>query len=817
MFSLVVLVIAQPPSVTLGPPNLAGGIQALASAFIFNGQVINIAINNPGSGYTSAPTVTISGGNGNGATASAVLDTVDFELDINGAIRTSTSIISDTARILNLDIDNFVTPDLNLRGPNLKTYMNGTGILWDSNVIVQENQYRYFGANVYQALNTGQTGVSAPVHLDGIVQNGEVNFKHIGFRSNDTSAFKYGETGDAGIFPRSITPLLGDRTDKIATTEYVLNLATNDVGGRIYVSEQIGSDLNDGRSAVNPVRTIKKAAQLAWSTPGVKESIIVSGGDYLEDNPISLPPDCSIVGDNLRLVIIRPRNPGKHIVKFGDKNYVIGVTYRDQIDANGDPVATWDFAMVFDDKQRVLLDKEVNGDFGVQFPIGHQIFGPDRFRVGFQQNTGLANLQTGVEVVGVNTGARALVDGVTFATTTGASAFVAGTIDVRLTSGSFVEGEQFNYITNAAIGSSLGVTITATSGSNKFRTSNDPSTIIPGGTFIYLDDTNDTNFTQGFYQVADIDDTNAPTYWDVQVVPILGSPVWNSNVAASITISGATVTSFTFDSVSLKSIRAEGEVVSVDEDYVSTLPIQRLDFSLQGQASIATGGFQSEQFGNAEDLGGVVFYTNELVGRSNIHDFKEGQEILIEGLPTNNSPDISMLNGKQRIYKVLEDADGRARRFVIPKKIPGLTDANFDPGQVATVKSFTRSVTLSLLNSPNSFPLSTPVERRFQDACVFLRNNREFIADEVVGRINDEFKTDHYRVYDISGLDFKIYLGTLDHPNTYISGGTVTFGGVDYNITGFSYDHAVTEKRQLQLVLQFLLYQKMIQLNLLVF
>ena len=58
-----------------------------------------------------------------------------------------------------------------------------------------------------------------------------------------------------------------------------------------------------------------------------------------------------------------------------------------------------------------------------------------------------------------------------------------------------------------------------------------------------------------------------------------------------------------------------------------------------------------------------------------------------------------MLNGKQRIYKVLEDADGRARRFVIPKKILGLTDANFDPGQVATVKSFTRSVTLSLLNS----------------------------------------------------------------------------------------------------------------------
>ena len=164
--------------------------------------------------------------------------------------------------------------------------------------------------------------------------------------------------------------------------------------------------------------------------------------------------------------------------------------------------------------------------------------------------------------------------------------------------------------------------------------------------------------------------------------------------------------------------------------------------------------------------------------------FKEGQEILIEGLPT-SSPDLSVLMGKQRIYKVLEDADGRSRRFVIPKKIPSITTANLDPGTVAVAKSFSKSVTLSLLNSPNSFPLSTPVERRFQDACVFLRNNREFIADEVVGQINEEFKTDHFRVYDISGTDFKIYLGTTSTSNNYVSGGTVTFGGTAYNITGF--------------------------------
>ena len=470
------------PTVTIGAPNVAGGIQALASAFIFNGKVVSIAVNEPGSGYTTAPAVSITEGGGQGATATAVLDTVDFELDINGAIRTSTSIISDTARILNLDIDNFVTPNAAFRAPNLKTYANNTGTPWAPNVIIRKDSYRYFGANMYQALNTGQTAPSAPEHTDGTVLNGEVEFKHIGFRVNDPTEYQYNTSAESGEFPRSITPLLGDRSDKIATTEYVLNLATNDVGGRIYVSQQIGSDLNDGRSAVNPVRTIKKAAQEAWKTPGVKETIIVSGGDYVEDNPISLPPDCSVVGDNLRLVIIRPANPNKHIMKFGDKNYVIGVTYRDQIDSNGDPVATWDFAMVFDDKQRIIVDKEANGDFGTEFPVGHQIFGPQQFRVIYQQNTGLSGLVSGLKVKGINTGARAKIAAVTFAETTGASAYVNGTVDVDLISGGFVAGERFEYITSASPGANTGMTVTQQQGPNTLRLTSDPTSTIPGGT-----------------------------------------------------------------------------------------------------------------------------------------------------------------------------------------------------------------------------------------------------------------------------------------------------------------------------------------------
>jgi hypothetical protein len=786
-----------PPTITLSAPIGGSGVQAQGSAFIFNGQVVSIAVNDPGSGYTQAPTVTIQGGGGVGASAEALLDTVDFELDINGAIRTSTSIISDTARILNLDIDNFVTPNAAFRAPSLKTYINNSGTLWSSNIILQENAYRYFGQNVYQALNSGQTGSSAPVHTDGEALNGEVNFKHIGFRVVDENDFGYSETGASGVFPRSITPLLGDRSDKIATTEYVLNLATNDVGGRIYVSQTIGSDLNDGRSAVNPVRSIKKAAQLAWATPGVKETLIVSGGDYVEDNPISLPPDASVVGDNLRLVIIRPANPGKHIFKFGDKNYVTGVTYRDKIDSNGDAVATWDFAMVFDDKQRILIDADVNGDFGTSFPIGHQIFGPQQFRVTFQNNTGLSTLITGLSVIGVNTGSRANIQKVVFDDITGPSAYISGTLDITLDSGSFVEGEQFNFVTSISysVGSPLALTSTGTTSANKITFSTDPTSITPAGTYVYLSDDGNAIFTPsaGYYEVTQIEpnDINNPTSWEVSYLPVLGSTGWTAIQTASIEVFTGNAQVETLNTTALKSIRAEGEVVSVDDDYTSLLPISRLDFSLQGDTSIATGGFQGTQFGNAEDLGGIVFYTNALVGRNNTHEFKEGQEILIEGLPT-SSPDLSALNGRQRIYKVLEDADGRCRRFVIPKKMPSLTDAEFDPGQFATVKTATKSITLSLLNSPNTFPISSPVDRRFQDACTLLRNNRDFIADEVVGKINDQFARYFYSAYNISGNSFDIFVGLAEQSHTYVSGGTVKFGGTTYNVLNFVYSNAVT-------------------------
>jgi hypothetical protein len=52
---------ASPPIVTIAPPpaTSAGGVQATATAVVRNGSVVDFIITNPGSGYTTTPTVTI--------------------------------------------------------------------------------------------------------------------------------------------------------------------------------------------------------------------------------------------------------------------------------------------------------------------------------------------------------------------------------------------------------------------------------------------------------------------------------------------------------------------------------------------------------------------------------------------------------------------------------------------------------------------------------------------------------------------------------------------------------------------------------------
>ena len=84
-----------------------------------------------------------------------------------------------------------------------------------------------------------------------------------------------------------------------------------------------GNDSNTGRKLGDAKATIKSA--LAESTTGTV--IRVSAGSYLEDNPLVIPEQVSIVGDSLREVSISPLNPDSDLFYVSNGNYVAEISY----------------------------------------------------------------------------------------------------------------------------------------------------------------------------------------------------------------------------------------------------------------------------------------------------------------------------------------------------------------------------------------------------------------------------------------------------------------------------------------------------------
>ena len=142
----------------------------------------------------------------------------------------------------------------------------------------------------------------------------------------------------------------------VSGTETVLTVDPLDPygGNRVYVSVKKGSDTYDGINS--PVKTIKKACQIAAGMPK-PVSIMVATGDYYEDNPVIIPDNVSIVGDNLRGVIVRPLNNRKDIFRLRNKSYLTGFTFRDALDNGGAPLYTWAYAIAFDDPLDSTTDR----------------------------------------------------------------------------------------------------------------------------------------------------------------------------------------------------------------------------------------------------------------------------------------------------------------------------------------------------------------------------------------------------------------------------------------------------------------------------
>lgn len=129
---------------------------------------------------------------------------------------------------------------------------------------------------------------------------------------------------------------VGGNVDVNYITSGILQSGTTTIPAsqyQIYVAKN-GSDSNDG--TINaPYLTIKAAMAAAAnisSPTGV--SVQVAPGSYTENNPITIPPRASLMGDNLRNVSVLPQTPSADMFYMTNATYVWGITLRNYL-ANG--------------------------------------------------------------------------------------------------------------------------------------------------------------------------------------------------------------------------------------------------------------------------------------------------------------------------------------------------------------------------------------------------------------------------------------------------------------------------------------------------
>ena len=181
----------------------------------------------------------------------------------------------------------------------------GTGVSWSDLSQIQTNaadkvnsvQYKkanlkFGGADNFVYDPTNQRvgiGSTQPEYLLQVQRQGQNGYVQIGGTFLDSN----GQTAGIGSVLGGTD---GDLT-WVGAGASTLNV--------IYVAED-GLDTNDGRRPSTAKRTVKAAAAIAVNGDVIR----VAGGVYQEQNPISLPQNVSVDGDDLRNTKIIPSNTG---------------------------------------------------------------------------------------------------------------------------------------------------------------------------------------------------------------------------------------------------------------------------------------------------------------------------------------------------------------------------------------------------------------------------------------------------------------------------------------------------------------------------
>jgi len=141
---------------------------------------------------------------------------------------------------------------------------------------------------------------------------------------------------------RSIS-ILNFTGDAVAITSISSSEVTIDINGinnppgkTIFVTVN-GNDSDDGLTLDKAKRTIKAAVGIASTGDTIK----VSPGTYVENNPIVMPESVSIEGAELRNCIVTPQNPGQDLFWVTNGTHLTDLSFQGQTSTSGAAVVAF--------------------------------------------------------------------------------------------------------------------------------------------------------------------------------------------------------------------------------------------------------------------------------------------------------------------------------------------------------------------------------------------------------------------------------------------------------------------------------------------
>ncbi len=262
-----------------GTVTVSGG---QVTGIILNGSILDIIMSNPGSGYTSAPTVNITGGGGSGFVGAATMSGTGV------------------SRVVISDSGNGYT--------SVPTVTFGTQ--WVASTAYTVGKQIWYSNRLYTVTTAGTTSTTAPTHTTGAASNGTAILTYVGNPATATATLKYG-SGYSSLPAISIQPVSGGAGAKayfvgvkseaklipVLQNGQIVGVQIDDGGiGYTYANLSVTGDGTNAsiRADLSPgdINTLQANTELLTPDGRIMAYPVVSGGfGYGNNPPITIEGD----------------------------------------------------------------------------------------------------------------------------------------------------------------------------------------------------------------------------------------------------------------------------------------------------------------------------------------------------------------------------------------------------------------------------------------------------------------------------------------------------------------------------------------------